>query len=102
MVRSRLRLGIAALSKEGNEAVARMHTEYDKRRKLMVEMMREVGFGIPVMPQGVISTSSPTRRGGPTTPTMPSSGLCRVAVSCPGADPPFTRHSHRLSRKAIN
>src|SRR5512136_504272 len=24
----------------------------DRRRKLMVELMREVGFGIPVMPQG--------------------------------------------------
>ena len=41
-----------ALSKEGDEAVARMRAVYDKRRKLMVELMREVGFGIPVMPQG--------------------------------------------------
>ena len=46
------RAGIAALSKEGDEAVARMRAVYDKRRKLMVELMREVGFGIPVMPQG--------------------------------------------------
>ena len=29
-----------------------MQAVYDKRRKLMVELMREVGFGIPVMPQG--------------------------------------------------
>jgi hypothetical protein len=29
-----------------------MRAVYDKRRKLMVELMREVGFGIPVMPQG--------------------------------------------------
>jgi aspartate/methionine/tyrosine aminotransferase len=29
-----------------------MRQVYDKRRKLMVELMREVGFGIPVMPQG--------------------------------------------------
>ena len=29
-----------------------MRTAYDKRRKRMVELMREVGFGIPVMPQG--------------------------------------------------
>ena len=41
-----------ALSKEGDEAVARMRAVYDKRRKLMVELMRGVGFGIPVMPQG--------------------------------------------------
>ena len=46
------RAGIAALSKEGDEAVSRMRQVYDKRRKLMVELMREVGFGIPVMPQG--------------------------------------------------
>ena len=29
-----------------------MRQVYDKRRKLMVELMREVGFGSPVMPQG--------------------------------------------------
>jgi aspartate/methionine/tyrosine aminotransferase len=46
------RAGIAALSKVGDEAVARMRAVYDKRRKLMVELMREVGFGIPAMPQG--------------------------------------------------
>jgi len=42
---------LAALSK-GDEEVERMRQVYDKRRKLMVELMREVGFGIPVMPQG--------------------------------------------------
>ena len=46
------RAGIAALSKEGDDAVERMRQVYDKRRKLMVELMREVGFGAPVMPQG--------------------------------------------------
>jgi aspartate/methionine/tyrosine aminotransferase len=29
-----------------------MRAVYDKRRKLMVELTRGVGFGIPVMPQG--------------------------------------------------
>jgi aspartate/methionine/tyrosine aminotransferase len=29
-----------------------MRAVYDERRKLMVELMRGVGFGIPVMPQG--------------------------------------------------
>jgi hypothetical protein len=43
---------VAALSKEGDEAVARMRAVYDQRRKLMVELMREVGFVIPVLPQG--------------------------------------------------
>jgi aspartate/methionine/tyrosine aminotransferase len=46
------RAGIVALSKAGDEAVERMRAVYDKRRKLMVELMRAVGFGIPVMPQG--------------------------------------------------
>src|SRR5262245_21649923 len=46
------RAGIAALSPEGERAVARMRAVYDQRRTLMVELMREVGFGIPVMPQG--------------------------------------------------
>jgi aspartate/methionine/tyrosine aminotransferase len=40
------------LTKEGDEAVARMRAAYDRLRKLMVELTREVGFGIPVMPQG--------------------------------------------------
>jgi hypothetical protein len=43
---------VPALSKECEEAVAKMRTVFDKRRKLMVELMRGVGFGIPVMPQG--------------------------------------------------
>ena len=43
---------IAAFSNEGDKAAARMRADFDKRRKLMVELMREVGFGIPVMPQG--------------------------------------------------
>ena len=46
------RAGIAALSKKGNEAVDRMWAVHGKRRRLMVELMREVGFSIPVMPQG--------------------------------------------------
>jgi (5-formylfuran-3-yl)methyl phosphate transaminase len=37
------RAGIAALSKEGDEAVARMRAVYDKRRKLMVELISNVG-----------------------------------------------------------
>src|SRR5258706_11629913 len=46
------RAGIVALSKEGDAAVDRMRAVYDERRKLLVELMRAVGFGIPVMPQG--------------------------------------------------
>ena len=36
------RAGIEALSKTGDAHVARMCATYDKRRKLMVELMREV------------------------------------------------------------
>ena len=32
--------------------MGRMRQVYDKRRKLMVELVRGVGFGIPAMPQG--------------------------------------------------
>jgi DNA-binding transcriptional MocR family regulator len=45
------RAGIAALSKEGEEAVESMRQVYDKRQKLMVDLMSGVGFGIPVIPQ---------------------------------------------------
>ena len=45
--------GSLVLAEEAvDEAVARMRQVYDKRRKLMVELTREVDFGIPVMPQG--------------------------------------------------
>jgi aspartate/methionine/tyrosine aminotransferase len=45
------RAGIVALEK-GDAAVERMRAVYDRRRKVLVELMREAGFGIPVMPQG--------------------------------------------------
>jgi hypothetical protein len=32
--------------------VAWIRAPYDERRKLVVELMREAGFGIPVMPRG--------------------------------------------------
>jgi hypothetical protein len=47
------RAGIAALSKEGDEAVERMRAVYDKRRKLMVELMRGVGFGYASPEDGI-------------------------------------------------
>lgn len=31
-----------------------MRQVYDKRRELMVELMREVSFGIPAMPQDAL------------------------------------------------
>lgn len=54
--------GIAALSKDGDAAVERMRAVYDKRRKSMVELMREVGFDIPVMPQGALSVFADASR----------------------------------------
>jgi aspartate/methionine/tyrosine aminotransferase len=45
------RAGIAALV-TGVPAVEAMRHVYDRRRRLMVSLFREIGFGIPVMPQG--------------------------------------------------
>ena len=39
-----------------------MRAVYDRRRQLMVELMRGVGFDIPVMPQGAFSISRTTAR----------------------------------------
>lgn len=43
--------GIAAL-REAETDVLRMREVYDRRRRLMVEIAREAGFLVPVMPQG--------------------------------------------------
>lgn len=45
------RAGQAALA-TGAPAVQRMRDQYRRRRDLMVELFRELGFGIPVIPQG--------------------------------------------------
>jgi DNA-binding transcriptional MocR family regulator len=39
------RAGIKTLSKTGDAHVDRMRSVYDKHQKLMVDLMREVGFG---------------------------------------------------------
>ena len=49
-----LQNGIEAPSKEGKAAVERVRLVYDKRRKLMAELMRDTDFNIPVMPQGAL------------------------------------------------
>ena len=43
--------GVAALD-HGDAFVDRLRTEYDRRRKILVQLLREAGFGIPVPPQG--------------------------------------------------
>jgi len=45
------RAGIAALEK-GGPAVERMRQVYDRRRQAMAAMLRSIGFGIPVLPDG--------------------------------------------------
>ncbi len=45
------RAGIAALQK-GDAAVERMREIYDRRRRVMVELLRAIGFGIPLLPEG--------------------------------------------------
>ena len=43
--------GIAALE-QGTEAVSKMRTVYDERRKYMISRLKELGFSIPVEPTG--------------------------------------------------
>jgi aspartate/methionine/tyrosine aminotransferase len=45
------RAGIAALEQAGPD-IERMRQTYDRRRRLMVDVMREAGLGIKVMPRG--------------------------------------------------
>jgi aspartate/methionine/tyrosine aminotransferase len=45
------RSGIAALA-HGAPVVAAMREAYDRRRRRLVEGLRELGFGVPVMPDG--------------------------------------------------
>ncbi len=43
--------GLAAL-REGAETVAAMRRAYDRRRRLLVDGLRELGFGVPTVPTG--------------------------------------------------
>ena len=67
------RAGIAAPSKEGDEAVARMRAVYDKRRKLMVELMRQSG---EVTNRDVRAAIGISRGDGAQTPDGADEGKC--------------------------
>ena len=45
------RAGIAALEKAAHD-LEHMRQTYDRRRRLMVDVVREAGLGVPVMPRG--------------------------------------------------
>jgi aspartate/methionine/tyrosine aminotransferase len=45
------RAGIAALE-EGEETVRAMRSAYDRNRRLLVDGLRELGFGVPQLPRG--------------------------------------------------
>ena len=45
------RAGIAALE-QGEETVRAMRAAYDRRRRLLVDGLRELGFGVPELPRG--------------------------------------------------
>jgi aspartate/methionine/tyrosine aminotransferase len=45
------RAGIAALE-HGEETVRAMHAAYDHRRRLLVDGLRALGFGVPQLPRG--------------------------------------------------
>jgi aspartate/methionine/tyrosine aminotransferase len=37
---------------EGDQETERMRTQYHRRRDIMVDLLRDLGFGVPVMPEG--------------------------------------------------
>ena len=57
------RAGIAALS-NGAETVASMREAYAARRQLLVEGLRELGFGVPALPEGAFYVFADARRFG--------------------------------------
>ena len=57
------RAGIAALS-DGAATVAAMREAYDRRRRLLVKGLRELGFGVPALPEGAFYVFADARRFG--------------------------------------
>jgi aspartate/methionine/tyrosine aminotransferase len=55
--------GIAAL-REGGETVAAMRSAYARRRVLLADGLRKLGFAIPALPQGAFYVFADARRFG--------------------------------------
>ena len=78
--------GLAAL-REGAETLAAMCEAYAWRRTLLVEGLRKLGFGIPVLPQGAIYVFADARAFGRSSLELAFEILERAHVGvCPGID----------------
>jgi aspartate/methionine/tyrosine aminotransferase len=78
--------GLAAL-RDGAPAVESMRLAYDARRHLLVDGLRELGFRIPVMPQGAFYVFADARAFGNDSRELAFGLLERAHVgTCPGVD----------------
>jgi len=78
--------GIAAL-REGADTVERMRTAYDRRRRLLVDGLRRLGFGVPAMPKGAFYVFADARAFGADSQRLAFDLLERAHVAVtPGID----------------
>ena len=80
------RAGIAAL-REGASTVAAMRAAYERRRDLLVEGLRRLGFGVPVVPDGAFYVFADARAFGADSLALAFEILERAHVgTTPGVD----------------
>jgi len=78
--------GLAAL-REGDETVAAMRSAYARRRVLLADGLRKLGFRIPTLPQGAFYVFADARRFGSDSLQLAFDLLERAKVGCtPGID----------------
>jgi aspartate/methionine/tyrosine aminotransferase len=78
--------GLAAL-REGAATLEAMREAYGRRRRLLVEGLRELGFQVPVMPQGAFYVLADARAFGSDSLALAFEILERAQVgTCPGVD----------------
>ncbi len=78
--------GIAAL-REGDETVQRMRAAYQRRRGMLVEGLRKLGFGVAVPPRGAFYVLADARAFGADSHRLAFDLLERAHVAaCPGID----------------
>jgi aspartate/methionine/tyrosine aminotransferase len=78
--------GIAAL-REGAATVEAMRAAYDRRRRLLVDGLRRLGFGVPAMPKGAFYVFADARRFGTDSLRLAFELLERAHVAVtPGVD----------------
>ncbi len=78
--------GIAAL-REGAATLVAMRRAYDARRRLLVGGLRELGFGVPVLPQGAFYVFADARAFASDSRKLAFALLERAGVgTCPGVD----------------